>query len=62
MHLHFVKYASEKRLSLCLGLVAHQAGVNPGTRRMSTPPWAMLDGILVHRKVIPSIKLASTNL
>jgi len=45
--------------------VAHQAGAYPGfcsMKRLSEYFYSPLDGMLVHRRVTPSIKFAGTHL
>ena len=53
-----------KRLSLHTSQVAHQAGAYPSfssTKRLGVF-LLLLDGMLVHRRVTPSIKFAGTHL
>ena len=52
------------RLSLCSSHVAHQAGAYPNFCSMTRLGVFLLplDGMLVHRRVTPSIKFAGTHL
>ena len=52
------------RLSLHTSQVAHQAGAYPGFLSMKRLRvlYSPLDGMLVHRRVTPSIKFAGTHL